>query len=146
VPRLAQRQTGCSRESAWRRGYKSPDCPVSHQRPRPSLRRRTRRSQEMENALRLKITRLSGEPTALAANSRLRNQRATRGPRQRSVGHTGQCPVRQPDSRPNGRLRPISKEIVHRTLTVHVRWCTGLSGAPLDRRQDLPSKLISNGS
>jgi hypothetical protein len=24
-------------------------------------------------------------------------------------------------------------------LTVHVRWCTELSGAPLDRRQDLPS-------
>jgi hypothetical protein len=25
-------------------------------------------------------------------------------------------------------------------------WCTGLSGAPLDRRQEWPSKLISNGS
>jgi hypothetical protein len=34
-------------------------------------------------------TGLSSEPTALAANGRLRNQRATRGPRQRSVGHTG---------------------------------------------------------
>jgi hypothetical protein len=34
-------------------------------------------------------TGLSGEPTALAANNRLRNQRATRGPRQRSVGHNG---------------------------------------------------------
>jgi hypothetical protein len=34
-------------------------------------------------------TRLSGEPSALAANGQLRNQRATRGPRQRSVGHTG---------------------------------------------------------
>jgi hypothetical protein len=33
-------------------------------------------------------TGLSGEPTALAANGRLRNQRATRGPHQRSVGHT----------------------------------------------------------
>jgi hypothetical protein len=32
---------------------------------------------------------LSGEPTTLMANSRLHNQRATRGPRQRSVGHTG---------------------------------------------------------
>jgi hypothetical protein len=33
-------------------------------------------------------TRLSGEPTALAANSRLRNLRATRVSLQRSVGHT----------------------------------------------------------
>jgi hypothetical protein len=42
-----------------------------------------------KKTLRLKITGLSGEPTALAANGRLRNQRATRGPCQRSVGHTG---------------------------------------------------------
>jgi hypothetical protein len=34
-------------------------------------------------------TGLSGEPTALVTNDQLRNQRATRGPRQRSVGHTG---------------------------------------------------------
>jgi hypothetical protein len=34
-------------------------------------------------------TGLSGEPKALAANGRLRNQRATRGPRQWSIGHTG---------------------------------------------------------
>jgi hypothetical protein len=32
---------------------------------------------------------LSGEPKALAANGRLRNPRVTRGPQQRSVGHTG---------------------------------------------------------
>jgi hypothetical protein len=34
-------------------------------------------------------TVLSGESTAPAANDRPRNQRATRGPHQRSVGHTG---------------------------------------------------------
>jgi hypothetical protein len=34
-------------------------------------------------------TGLSSEPTALAANSRLRNLRATRVSLQRSVGHTG---------------------------------------------------------
>jgi hypothetical protein len=34
-------------------------------------------------------TRLFGESTAPAANGRPRNQRVTRGPRQRSVGHTG---------------------------------------------------------
>jgi hypothetical protein len=35
------------------------------------------------------FTRLSSEPTALAANGRPHNQRATCGPRQRSVGLTG---------------------------------------------------------
>jgi hypothetical protein len=30
--------------------------------------------------------------------------------------------------------------------TVAVRWRTGLSGAPLDRRQELPSQIVSNGS
>jgi hypothetical protein len=58
---------------------------------------------------------LSGEPTAFAANDRLRNMRATRVSLQRSVGHTGQCPVRQWARRSNGRLRPIWKEIEHRT-------------------------------
>jgi hypothetical protein len=29
--------------------------------------------------------------------------------------------------------------------TVAVRWLTGLSGAPLDKRQELPSKIVSNG-
>jgi hypothetical protein len=88
VPRLARRQSGCSRESTGRHGYKSLDCPVSHQRPCPSLRRRTRRSREKEEAPRLKITGMSGEPKALTANGRLRNQRATRGPCKRSVGNT----------------------------------------------------------
>jgi hypothetical protein len=51
-------------------------------------RRRTRRSREKEKAPRLKITGLSGESTAPVANGRQRNQRVTRGPRQRSDGHT----------------------------------------------------------
>jgi hypothetical protein len=34
-------------------------------------------------------TRLSGEPTVANTNGRMRNLRATRGPQQRSVGHTG---------------------------------------------------------
>jgi hypothetical protein len=40
-------------------------------------------------------TRLSGEPTALAANGRLRNLRATRVSLQRSVGQTGLSGVHQ---------------------------------------------------
>jgi hypothetical protein len=51
---------------------------------------------------------------------------------------TGQCPVRQLTPRTNGRMRQIWKEIAHRTATVTVRWCTGLSGAPPDRRQVWP--------
>jgi hypothetical protein len=97
-------------------------------------------------------TGLSGEPKAPAANGHLHDQRMTRG---RANGRlvtpdcsvcTGQYPVRQRARRTNGRLRPIWKEIEHQTGTVHVRWCTGLSCAPLDRRQELPSNWISNGS
>jgi hypothetical protein len=43
---------------------------------------------------------------------------------------TGQCPVRQPTPRTNGRMHLIWKAIAHRTTTVIVRWCIGLSGAP----------------
>jgi hypothetical protein len=60
----------------------APDYPVSHPR-------RTRRSREMKKETWLKFTGLSDEPTALAANGRLRNLRATRVSLQRSVGHTG---------------------------------------------------------
>jgi hypothetical protein len=97
-------------------------------------------------------TGLSGEPTTPAANGRSRDQRATCGRANCRLGTsycpvcTGQCPVRQPAPRLNGRQRPIWKEIAHRTATVAVRWCTGLSSAPLDRRQELPAKLMSNGS
>jgi hypothetical protein len=108
--------------------------------------------------MRLKITGLSGgapdypvnqqrsRPTVGCAISGRRVARANgRLGTQDCLVCTGQCPVRQADPRPNGRLRPIRKEIEHRTDTVHVWWCTGLSGTPLDTRQDLPSKLISNG-
>jgi hypothetical protein len=96
VPRLAPAtNSSLSGKSEGVAAKKSSDCPV--------------------------CTGLSGEPTAPVANGRQRNQRATCGPRQRSVGYTGQCPVRQRDQRPNGRLRPIRKEIGHRIATVHVR-------------------------
>jgi hypothetical protein len=59
---------------------------------------------------------------------------------------TGQCPVHQRDRWPNSRMRQKRKGIEHRTATGPVRWRTGLFGAPLDRRQELRSKLISNDS
>jgi hypothetical protein len=97
-------------------------------------------------------TGLSGEPTIASANGRPRNPRATRGLLQRSASAldcpvcTGKCPVCQPAPRSNGHMRLIWKAIAHWTATVIVRWCTGLSSAPLDRRQELPFKIVSNGS
>jgi hypothetical protein len=130
----------------------APNCPVSHQRPRPStsainssLLGKGKNVTAKNHRTVWWCTGLSGEleppePTVTSAISGRRVARAN--------GRLGtpDCPVRQPDPRPNGRLRPIWKEIAHRTATVAVRWCTRLPGAPLDRRQDLPSKLISNDS
>jgi hypothetical protein len=82
-------------------------------------------------------TGLSGEPMVASANGRLRNPRAMRGPQQRSVGHTGQCPVCQPTPRTNGWMLLIWKKIAHRIATVTIR---------SDTRQVWPSKLASNGS
>ena len=97
-------------------------------------------------------TGLSGEPMVASANGRPRDLRATRGPQQRSVGHTGLSGVHwtlsgaPTDPMTNSRMRQKRKEIAHRTATVSVRWCTGLSGAPPNKRQVWPSKLASNGS
>jgi hypothetical protein len=75
------------------------------------------------------------------ANDRPRNPRVTRGRANGQKGApdypvcTGQCPVRQRLWIFNGRLRQNRKEIR-----------TGLSGAPVDRRQELPSWNALNGS
>jgi hypothetical protein len=137
----------------------SPDCPVSLQRPRPSTSAMNSSLSGKGESVVAKnhrtvrwCTGLSGEskppePTVTSAISRRRVARANG-----QLGTpdcpmcTGQCLVRQRDRRPNGRMRQIRKEIEHRTAIGPVRWCTGLSGAPLDKRQDLPSKLIPNDS
>jgi hypothetical protein len=77
-------------------------------------------------------TGLSGESSAVGSKigGRQRNRRATRGPHQRSEGApdspvcTGQCPVRQPTSRCNVRLRQKRKEIHTGPSTVAVRCAT----------------------
>jgi hypothetical protein len=120
VPQAGSASTGHSREKRRLRGYKSSDCPVSQRCQRPT------------------VGRAINARHVARANGRLGTPD--------SPVCTGQCPVRQPVPRPNGRLRLIWKEIAHRTATVPFRWCTGLSGAPLDRRQEMPTKLISNGS
>jgi hypothetical protein len=96
-----------------RHGYKSPDCPVSQRRLRPT------------------VVRTVNARHVVRANGRL---------------GTPDCPVRQSIPGTNGRLHQIWKEIAHRTATVAVWWCTGLSSAPLDRMQELPTKLMFNGS
>jgi hypothetical protein len=154
--RLAWRPTSRSRESAWRRGYKSPDCPVVHQTVRWVISARTQVfgnklvALEKEKDVAAKnhrtirwCTGLSGESTARAANVRLRDQPATRGI---ANGRMVALDSVWCANRSNGLLRQKRKGITHQTATIVVRWCTGLSGAPLDRRQELPSKLISNGS
>jgi hypothetical protein len=79
-------------------------------------------------------TGLSGEPTAASATV----GRAIRG---RRVAHANgrqgapDCPVCQLPQICNGRLRQNRKEICTGHATVVVRWCTGLSGAPPDRKQ-----------
>jgi hypothetical protein len=98
----------------------APDCPVSQRRPRPTV-----------------SSAINGRRVA-RANDRLVTPDCP--------VCTEQCLVCQLDPRSNGRLRLIRKEIGHRTATVHVRWCTGLSGAPHDRRQELPSNWNFNGS
>ena len=121
-------------------------CPV----PRLA-RRRTRCSRESPRTLRLKFTGPSGvHQTVRCANNvrvndRQRNQCAINERRvARANGHQAapDCPVCQGDRGCNGWLAKQGKK----SCTVHVRWCTGLSGAPTDRRQELPSKLISNDS
>jgi hypothetical protein len=52
-----------------------------------ALRIRRRRTAIIHRTVRW-CTGLSGEPTVASANGRSRNPRATRGPQQRSVGHT----------------------------------------------------------
>jgi hypothetical protein len=114
------------------------DCPVNH----PWRTRRPREKQRGDVAI---IHR-----TVRWANDRRRKRSIAQSSRdtwsrQRSAGGTGQCLVHQWTQSCNGRLFSVWKEIMHRTWTVVVRWCTGLSGAPHDRRQGLPSKFVFNG-
>jgi hypothetical protein len=146
----------------------APDCPVVHQTvsggapdsawcvmlalanwPLSGIRRR--RMIIIHRTIRW-CTGLSGEPTVASATVgraiRARRVAPTNG---RLGGlnypvYTGQCSVRQRLRFCNGRLCHFRKEICTGQWIVDVRWCTRLSGAPPDRRQELPSKNASNGS
>jgi hypothetical protein len=97
-------------------------------------------------------TGLSGGPTVASATvgRAIRGRRVARTNGRQGAPdcpvYTGQCPVRQLAQSCNGRLRQKRKEIGTGPSTVTVRWRTGLSGVPLDRRQGWPSLLAFNGS
>jgi hypothetical protein len=131
------------------RSLGAPDCPAVHQAGFWS----TGRSREFVGGVRLKITGLSGGAPDCPVSQRSAAQSARDvWLSQRSDGGTGlsgahqQCPVRQRLQVFNSRLRQFRKAICTRHATVPVRWCTRLSGAPPDRRQELPSLIASNGS
>jgi hypothetical protein len=85
-------------------------------------------------------TGLSGEPTAPAANGHPRDQRATCGPLQRSVGCTRLSDVHRIVSGvPTG---PEDQ----RSATPDMEGDRAPDCYSGDRRQELPTKLISNGS
>jgi hypothetical protein len=114
-------RVGCVQPTTARSGC-TRQCPVRQTSPR-----RSRRSREKFNDVRLKFIGLSGEPTAAGATV----GRAIRGRRvARANGRLGapdcpvcigQCPVRQPARSCNGRLRQIRKEIRTGHATVIVR-------------------------
>jgi hypothetical protein len=122
-------------------------CPVVHQTVSgapgwflanwPLLGIRRRRTAIIHRTVRW-CTGLSGETTAASATvgCQIRERRMAR-----SNG-------RQEERLQlyNGRLCHFRKAICTGHWTVSVRWCTGLSGAPPDRRQELPSQIASNGS
>jgi hypothetical protein len=131
----------CSQNSAQ---SGTPDCPVVHRTvsgapgwspvKRPLSGKDQQRTAIIHRTIRWCIG-LSGEPTVASAT-------VGRAIRERRVAHTNgrqgapDCPVCHRARSCNGRLRLFRKAIAHRTATLTVRWCTVLSGAPHDRRQD----------
>jgi hypothetical protein len=142
--------------SAWHTGL-SGGAPDSVRCARPAsdeqatLGKNRRRTTIIHRTVRW-CTRLSGEPTVASATvgRAIRGQRVACTNGRQGASYcpvcTGQCPVRQLARRCNGHLRQKRKDIDTGPSTVTVRWRTGLSGAPLDRRQGWPSLLASNGS
>jgi hypothetical protein len=144
----------------------TPDCPVVHRTVSgapgwPTVNqllsgKRHRRTTIIHRTVRW-CTGLSGEPKALAANSRPRDHRATRGSCQRSVGHTGlpgvhrtvsSAPTDPEDQRSDvpdmeGDHAPDCYSdcpVVHRTI-----WCTTRQKARLAFQIDLQRLLAALG-
>jgi hypothetical protein len=109
-----------SRKAKGRRGYNSPDCPMSQRSPAPTVGRAIfARHVDCSNG------QLVHRTVRCAPDS----VRCASQPRGATVGYAkfGWRSRTGPSTGP-------------------ARWRTGLSGAPPDRRQVWPSKLASNGS
>jgi hypothetical protein len=115
-PRLARHQLGALRKRERRCGYKSPDCPVVHR----TVRRANDGSGQRSAARSTHDTWPA--PTVGWAHRTVRCAPDSVRCANRSRGPTVGCA-------PYGR-----------------KSSTELSGAPLDRRQELPTKLMSNDS
>jgi hypothetical protein len=123
MPRLTRRRTHRSREKADGAAAKNhrtvrcaPDYPVSHQRPRQRSASRSAGDMWAEPM----VTRT--HRTVWCAPDSVRCAKGTKGS---TVGFARRG---------------------KKSGTVHVRRCTGLSGAPTGRRQQLPTKWRSNVS
>jgi hypothetical protein len=130
----------------------APDCPVS----RPRRTRCSRETKKGDVAIILRTvlwcTELSGEPTVACANGRPCNLRVMRGSSNGQLVHqTVRCApdsvryTNQPKRAKVGYAK-FGRRSRTEQSTGPVRWRTGLSGAPFDRRQHWPSKLVFNGS
>ena len=104
----------------------APDCPVVHRTVSgaPGWLRRTCCSREVINGVRLKITGLSGEPSAPAPtvgseiNGRHVDQTNSHQAAPDCPVCTGWCPVYQGDRGCNGRFHQTRKEIMHCSRSV----------------------------
>jgi hypothetical protein len=97
-------------------GYKSPDCPVSQQLAGPTVGRIIRARRVAEPTVRRRHRTVRCAPDSV---------RCANDSEPPTVGFAKEGKKSAPDS---------------------VRWCTGLSDSPGDRRQELPSWNALNGS
>jgi hypothetical protein len=128
---------------------------INHRTVRLAIHRQTRRSREVINGERLKITELSGGAPDCPVSQRSAEPMVGQGFRVRRVAETtvtlGHWTVRcAPDSVrcSNGSESStvgFAKQ-GKKSAPDSVRWCTGLSSALGDRRQELSSWIALNGS
>jgi hypothetical protein len=129
----------------------APDCPVVHRTVSgaPGWHLVNCLLLGLDDGVRLKITGLSGGAPDYPVSQRSAAQSARDAwPGQRSEGCTGLSG--EPDSVrcANGSNSSTvgCGRIGKKSAPDSVWWCTGLSGAPVERRQDLPSWIALNGS
>jgi hypothetical protein len=129
-------------------GYKSPDCPVSRSQANSSLSGNHQR----RTAIIHRTVRCTPDCSVSQRSAGATVRRGFRAWRVAeptvTLGHrTVRC---APDSVrcANGSQSAMVDCAIEgkKSAPDSVRWCTGLSGAPGDRRQDLPSWNASNGS